>query len=111
MIFVKVQILKLDLQEWPAGFVWFNWLPIGNELSMKWVVFVLRWRFQIKLKWFDRFCQISRLLETSKFSELSLEQLVEKLAESDDLEEQTDILHYLVLCFGLKQKITVPNVS
>jgi len=49
------------------------------------------------------------LLETSKFSELSLEQLVEKLAESDDLEEQTDILHYLVLCFGLKQKITVPN--
>ena len=51
------------------------------------------------------------MLETSKFSELSLEQLVEKLAESDDLEEQTDILHYLVLCFGLKQKITVPNVS
>ena len=58
-----------------------------------------------------RFCESSRLLETSEFSELSLEQLVEKLAESDDLEEQTDILHYLVLCFGLKQKITVPNVS
>ena len=34
-----------------------------------------------------------------------------KLAVSDDLEEQTDILHYLSLCYGLKQKIEVPNVS
>ena len=52
-----------------------------------------------------------RLLDSSKYSKFGLEQLVEKLAESDDLEEQTDILHYLVLCFGLKQRITVPNVS
>merc|ERR1719376_1612696 len=50
-----------------------------------------------------------RLLESSKYSRYTLEQLVDKLAESEDLEEQTDILHFLVLCYGLRQKIMVPN--
>merc|ERR1719266_73012 len=50
-----------------------------------------------------------RLLGNSPYFELDLEQLVEKLVEAESLEQQTDILHYLVLCYGLKQKILLPD--
>ena len=50
-----------------------------------------------------------RLLGNSPYFELDLEQLGEKLVEAESLEEQTDILHYLVLCYGLKQKILLPD--
>ena len=52
-----------------------------------------------------------RLLGKSPYQHLNLEQLVERLVEAETLEEQTDILHYLVLCYGLKQKILLPDVS
>ena len=52
-----------------------------------------------------------RLLGKSPYLHFNLEQLVEQLVEADTLEEQTDILHYLVLCYGLKQKILLPDVS
>ena len=52
-----------------------------------------------------------RLLGKSPYQNLNLEQLVERLVEAETLEEQTDILHYLVLCYGLKQKILLPDVS
>ena len=52
-----------------------------------------------------------RLLGKSPYLHFNLEQLVEQLVEAETLEEQTDILHYLVLCYGLKQKILLPDVS
>ena len=50
-----------------------------------------------------------RLLGKSPYLHFNLEQLVERLVEAETLEEQTDILHYLVLCYGLKQKILLPD--
>ena len=59
------------------------------------------------------YCDLNdyRLLGKSPYQNLNLEQLVERLVEAETLEEQTDILHYLVLCYGLKQKILLPDVS
>ena len=51
-----------------------------------------------------------RLLGKSQYLKFNLEQLVEQLVEAETLEEQTDILHYLVLSYGLKQKILLPDV-
>jgi len=53
---------------------------------------------------------IYRLLGKSPYLKFNLEQLVEQLVEADTLEEQTDILHYLVISYGLKQKISLPDV-
>lgn len=53
----------------------------------------------------------SRIMSESQYGQLGLQEVVEMLAQSQTLDEQGDIMHYLVYCYGLDQKIKVQRVS
>ncbi len=53
----------------------------------------------------------SRLLSESQYTQHEVDELVQMLAEAQSLDEQADILHYLVNAYGLEYKIKVTHVS
>ena len=52
-----------------------------------------------------------RILTESPYSKHDVSQLVSMLAEAPSIEEQADILHYLVLCYGPRHKFHVSQVN
>lgn len=52
-----------------------------------------------------------KLLSESPYSKNDVVQLVNMLAEAPSIEEQADILHYLVLCYGTRHKIHVSQLG
>ena len=52
-----------------------------------------------------------RILSQSQYSKHDVSELVTMLAEAPTIEEQADILHYLVLCYGPKHKLHVTKLD
>ncbi|XP_059080504.1 probable phosphorylase b kinase regulatory subunit alpha isoform X1 [Tigriopus californicus] len=53
----------------------------------------------------------SKIMSESQYGQLGLQEVVEMLAQSQTLDEQGDIMHYLVYCYGLDQKIKVQRTG
>ena len=52
-----------------------------------------------------------RVLAQSTYAKHDVSELVTMLAEAPSIEEQADILHYLVLCYGPRHKFHVTQLD
>ena len=48
-----------------------------------------------------------RMISESQYGHHEVDELVQMLAEAESLDEQGDILHYLVVCYGLDHNISL----
>ena len=62
------------------------------------------------LIFFSLFLFLFRILEQSVYSQHDVVELVSMLVGAPTIEEQADILHYLVLCYGPRYKILAAQV-
>ena len=84
---------------------------VQSKYKLDWSKIILDLQKNQALIFCSLFLTLFRILEQSVYSQHDVVELVSMLVGAPTIEEQADILHYLVLCYGPRYKILAAQVS
>ena len=83
---------------------------VQSKYKLDWSKIILDLQKNQALIFCSLFLTLFRILEQSVYSQHDVVELVSMLVGAPTIEEQADILHYLVLCYGPRYKILAAQV-